>query len=70
MNVRTDTQSRLYKDPAELTEYEQELLNLKREGMTHKQIAAQYKASFNTISNKFTIINHKLKLTQLNKDNG
>jgi DNA-binding NarL/FixJ family response regulator len=61
-NVRTDTQSRRYKDPAELTEYEQALLDLKRDGLTHKQIAQTCKASENTISNKFTIINHKLKL--------
>ena len=62
MNVRADTQSRRYKDPAGLSEYEHSLLALKRTGMTHKQIAAYYKASENTISNKFTIINQKLKL--------
>ena len=68
-NVRTDTQSRLYKDPAELTDYEQALLDLKRDGLTHKQIASHYKASINTISNKFTIINHKLKLAAMERCN-
>jgi DNA-binding CsgD family transcriptional regulator len=62
-----DTQSRRFKDPGELTDYEKTLVKLKKQGMTHKQIASSYKASENTISNKFTVINQKLRLMDMEK---
>jgi DNA-binding NarL/FixJ family response regulator len=67
MAITTDTKSRTFKDPANLTEYEKKLIDLKNRGMTHKQIAESYKASVNTISNKFTTINQKLKLAEMEK---
>jgi DNA-binding NarL/FixJ family response regulator len=62
-----DTQYRRFKDPAILTDYEKSLVELKKQGLTHKQIAQTYKASENTISNKFTVINQKLKLSEMEK---
>jgi DNA-binding NarL/FixJ family response regulator len=67
MKIMHDTQYRRFKDPAILTDYEKSLVELKKQGLTHKQIAQTYKASENTISNKFTVINQKLKLSEMEK---
>lgn len=67
MKIMHDTQSRRFKDPADLTDYEKNLVELKNKGLTHKQIAQTYKASENTISNKFTVINQKLRLLEMEK---
>jgi len=67
MKIMHDTQSRRFKDPADLTDYEKTLVELKNKGLTHKQIAQTCKASENTISNKFTVINQKLRLLEMEK---
>jgi len=65
MKIMHDTQSRRFKDPADLTDYEKSLVELKKQGLTHKQIAQTCKASENTISNKFTVINQKIRLLEM-----
>ena len=65
MKIMHDTQSRRFKDPADLTDYEKSLVELKKKGLTHKQIAQTCKASENTISNKFTVINQKIRLLEM-----
>ena len=68
MKIMHDTLSRRFNDPASLTNYEMKLLDMKKSGMTHKQIAQTCKASENTISNKFTVINQKIKLKRLESE--
>jgi len=67
MKIMHDTLSRRFKDPADLTDYEKTLLDLRRQGLSHKKIAQNYNASENTISNKFTVINQKLRLLEMEK---
>ena len=67
MKIMHDTLSRRFKDPADLTDYEKNLVELKKQGLTHNQISQTYKASENTISNKFTVINQKLRLLEMYK---
>ena len=67
MKIMHDTQSRRFKDPSALTDYERGLVELKKQGLTHKQIAQTYKASENTISNKFTVSNQKMRLLEMEK---
>ena len=38
MKIMHDTQSRRFKDPSALTDYERGLVELKKQGLTHKQI--------------------------------
>jgi len=52
------------KDPANLTEYEQKLWDLKAQGLSYAQIAKQMgsKANPRTLASRYHIIKEKIKL--------
>ena len=69
MKITTEKQTRRFKNPSDLTPYEEQLLALKNEGLTYQQMADRLegKAGRKAIASRFYIINEKIRLKEITK---